>query len=257
MSLLLRLERRIEALVEGMFSRWAHDRVHPVEIGRRLFRAMDESAVAGLDGLMVPNVYRVFLHPREFAPYAELAAPLVAELESSLRARAAELGGRFPGTVRVTLDARDEITPGAIYVEARLAPDETADAGASADASGAARPVSDGDTRIYRRRDPAVPALRLRVHAGPSGAAGREFSLDRPVMTVGRRPDQDIVLDDPSVSRAHARIEITADGVSILDLGSTNGTLVNGRPSGSAQAPLRPGDRIQIGTVLLELLSAP
>jgi hypothetical protein len=253
-SLLVRLERRIEALVEGIFSRWAHDRVHPVEIARRLFRAMDESAVAGLDGLMVPNVYRVFLHPREFEPYAALAAPLVAELESSLRARAAELGGRFPGAVRVTLDARDEITPGGIYVEARLAPDEPADAGAS---SGPAHPVSDGDTRIYRRRDPVLPALRLRVRAGPSGAAGREFSLDRPVMTVGRRPDQDIVLDDPGVSRVHARIEITADGASILDLESTNGTLVNGRPSGSAQVPLRPGDRVQIGTVLLELLSAP
>ncbi|HLJ59325.1 MAG TPA: DUF3662 and FHA domain-containing protein [bacterium] len=256
MSLLMRLERRIEALVEGVFSRWAHDRVHPVEIARRLFRAMDESAVAGLDGLLVPNVYRVFLHPREFEPYAALAAPLVAELESSLRARAGELGGRFPGAVRVTLDARDEITPGAIYVEARLAPDEPA-AASSSGASGSTPPVSDGDTRIYRRRDPALLTLRLRVQAGPSGAAGREFPLDRPVMTLGRRPDQDIVLDDPSVSRAHARIEIAADAASILDLGSTNGTLVNGRPTGSAPVPLRPGDRVQIGTVLLELLSAP
>jgi len=243
-SLLLRLERRIEALVEGMFAPWAHDRVHPVEIGRRVFRAMDEGAVAGLGGLVVPNAYHVFLNPKEFAPYADLAAPLAAELESALRARADELGARFPGTVRVALAARDEITPRAIYVEARLVPDE------------AAGPQDDDDTRIYRPRE-AAPRVRLRVLAGPPGAAGLEFVGVGPVVTIGRRADQDIVLNDPSVSRMHARIEIASDRAEIADLGSTNGTLVNGRPSGAASVPLRAGDRVQLGTVLLELVAGP
>jgi pSer/pThr/pTyr-binding forkhead associated (FHA) protein len=50
---------------------------------------------------------------------------------------------------------------------------------------------------------------------------------------------------------------MTADGATIADLGSTNGTLVNGRPVGPAPVALRPGDRVQVGTVLLELLSEP
>ncbi len=257
MSLLMRLERRIEALVEGMFARWTDDRVHPIEIARRLFKAMDEGAVAGFDGLMLPNAYQVYLHPRDFTPYAALISTLVAELEASLQARAEELGGGFPGVVRVTLESRDEITPGAIYVEARLDATARADGSAGSPVPASAGTRSEDDTRVYRRRSPETPALRLRVQAGPPGAAGREFALDRPVVTIGRRPDQDIVLDDPGVSRAHARIEIVAGSAAIIDLGSTNGTFINGRPSGSTRVSLRPGDRVQVGTVLLELLVEP
>jgi len=243
-SLLLRLERRIEALIEGVFAPWAHDRVHPVEIGRRVFRAMDEGAVAGLGGLIVPNVYQVFLNPHEFAPYADLAAPLAVELEAAVRARVDELGASVPGAVRVSLDARDEIARREIYVEARLVPDE------------APQPRDDGDTRIYRRRDDP-PRVRLRVLAGPPGAAGLEFVGVGPVVTIGRRADQDIVLNDPSVSRTHARIDLAADRAEISDLGSTNGTLVNGKRSGAAPVPLHAGDRVQLGTVLLELITGP
>ncbi len=248
MSLLLRLERRLEALAEAVFSAWGRDRVHPAEIARRVFRAMDDGAMAGVDEMMLPNAYRVFLHPRDFAPYAAVAGQLAAELESSLGARAAELGGRCPGPLRVALDARDEITPGAVYVEARFCPGDEP------------QPQSEppaGETRVYRRRSGAGPTLRLRVQAGPPGTAGREFALDRPALTLGRRPDQDIVLEDPSVSRAHARIEVAGGRPWVVDLGSTNGTLVNGRRAGAEPLPLSPGDRLQVGAVLLELIAEP
>jgi hypothetical protein len=261
-SLLLRLERRLEALALGLFAR-ARDRVHPLEIGRRLLREMDQGAVAGLRGTLAPNEYQVFLHPRDFAPYAALTATLAREFEDTLRDRAHELGAEFPGPVRVTLAARDEITPGEIYVQARLAAadgrmrDDAASApchtGAGDDRE-VAEPTTAGDTRVYRR----VPgALRLRVQAGPPGAAGREFPLDRPATTIGRRTDQDIVLHDPSVSRVHARLELGPDGPSIVDLDSTNGTTVNGHPVQTSPVALRAGDRIQIGSVVLELLAGP
>ncbi len=253
MSLLLRLERQIEALVEGFFSQWGRDRIHPVEIGRRLLQEMDRGAVAGLLGMLVPNDYQVFLNPRDFAPYATLATPLVRELEGALRERAQELGAALPGPLQIVLGARDEITPGQIYVDARLVPGTEAPA-ASARTVGGAEAEPRGvnpDTRVYRRRPGAE---RLRIQAGPPGAAGREFVLDRPVLTIGRRADQDIVLADPSISRAHARIETTEEGTSIVDLDSTNGTLVNGHSVGTSRVALHPGDRIQIGVVLLELL---
>ncbi|HLW59909.1 MAG TPA: FHA domain-containing protein [bacterium] len=110
------------------------------------------------------------------------------------------------------------------------------------------------ETRIYR---PRGGAPRLRVVSGLAGATGREYPLDAPVMTIGRRPDQAIVLNSPSVSRAHARIEIGPRGVVIIDLGSTNGTLVNALRLRGARALLRRGDRIGIGPVVLEYLAAP
>jgi putative peptide zinc metalloprotease protein len=109
-----------------------------------------------------------------------------------------------------------------------------------------------GDTRVYRPRG-AGP--RLRVLDGPPGAAGREFALAGPAVTIGRRADQDIVLVDTSVSRSHARIELDPGGAAIVDLGSTNGTVVNGLCLRGARAALRGGERIEIGAVVLEFLA--
>jgi hypothetical protein len=261
-SLLMRFERRLEAVVEGLFTRWSRDRVHPVEIGRRVLREMETGAVAGLHGALLPNDYRIFLNPKDFAPYGSFAPALVSELADMLRDRAAELDARLAGPVRVGLEAREAIAPGAIYVEARLAPaDERPDVGAPGDApAAAAEPraapaVVPTDTRVYRREHPAAP--RLRVLAGPAGTAGREFLLDRPVLTIGRRADQDIVLDDPSVSRTHARIHLAGADAAVEDLGSTNGTSVNGRPIGSGRATVLDRDRIQVGNALLEYRSTP
>ena len=107
------------------------------------------------------------------------------------------------------------------------------------------------DTRVYR---PSGATPRLRILTGPAEDAGREFALDRPSVTIGRHADQVIVLAEPSVSRAHARIEIGREGATIVDLGSTNGTMVNGlRVRDRAQ--LRGGDHIQIGGVVLEYLA--
>lgn len=108
-----------------------------------------------------------------------------------------------------------------------------------------------GDTRVYR---PPAAGPRLRVLAGPAEEVGREFPLEGPVVTIGRRADQRIVLSDPSVSRAHARIEVGASEIAVVDLGSTNGTVINGHRLRSGRAGLRAGDRIRLGIVLLEFL---
>jgi hypothetical protein len=252
-SLLLRLERRLEAIVEGVFSRWARDQVHPLEIGRRLLREMDCRAVAGVGGTILPNDYRVFLHPKDFAPFEVYTGPLVEELRDTLRARARELQGRLGGPVQLVVAPREEVARGEIYVDARfLSPAEDPGRG-QGDQPGAAQGAPVGDTRVYRR----PRSKRLRIQAGPAGQTGREFLLDQPVTTIGRRDDQDIILDAPSVSRTHARVEIDQEAAVIVDLGSTNGTLVNGRPIRRARVELRHGDRIKIGAVLLEYLAGP
>jgi hypothetical protein len=254
-SLLFRFERRIESLVEGLFTRWSRDRVHPVEIGRRVLREMENGAMAGLHGALLPNEYRVYLNPKDFVPYESFGPALVAELADALRSRAAELGAHLAGPVRVTVEPRDAIVAGEIYVEARLAPSaEPTPAGTATEGPRDApvAPAVGTDTRVYRQH-PVVP--RLRVLAGPPGTAGREFLLDRPTITIGRRADQDIVIDDPSVSRAHARIHGGTGEAALEDAGSTNGTALNGRRIGGGRVPVRDGDRIHIGNVVLQYRS--
>jgi hypothetical protein len=82
---------------------------------------------------------------------------------------------------------------------------------------------------------------------------GRMVSLTQPEVTIGRLPECDVVVDDPGASRQHAQIRRTDGGFVLVDLGSTNGTLVNDEPI--REHVLENGDRITIGETVLEFRS--
>lgn len=94
---------------------------------------------------------------------------------------------------------------------------------------------------------PATRPLRLRVESGPYG--GRSFEVSSGVMSVGRAIDNDLVFDDPSLSRKHGRLTNAAGRVEVEDLGSSNGTWVNGRRID--RSPLQPGDVLRFGELQL------
>jgi pSer/pThr/pTyr-binding forkhead associated (FHA) protein len=95
-----------------------------------------------------------------------------------------------------------------------------------------------------------VPPRLLHILSGPS--AGDVFPVRRQVTTIGRALDNDVVLTDAEVSRHHARIEYRNGAFEVVDLGSTNGTSVNGLPISRAQ--LQDGDVVSFGTAQLELV---
>src|SRR5438067_7155964 len=86
--------------------------------------------------------------------------------------------------------------------------------------------------------------------------AGREYPLDRDSLTIGRQEGNAIALDDTQASRQHARLDVRGGQISVTDLGSANGTRVNGERIGETRA-LRPGDMLQIGTSILKLDAPP
>lgn len=102
-----------------------------------------------------------------------------------------------------------------------------------------------------------IPDLRpgtgmLVVIRGPN--AGSRFLLDRELTTVGRHPDSHLFLDDVTVSRRHAEITNEDGGLTIHDLGSLNGTYVNG--DRVEERPLQTGDEVQVGRFKLVFLGA-
>ncbi len=94
-------------------------------------------------------------------------------------------------------------------------------------------------------KQPDPKPLQLVVHAGP--LAGKGFPITGQALTFGRDPDNDITLDDSEVSRHHARLLQQEEQIILEDLGSTNGTLVNGNPI-VGQHLLQPADIISIGS---------
>ena len=81
--------------------------------------------------------------------------------------------------------------------------------------------------------------------------AGQEHALDRPKLVLGRGPGVDVAFDDAEMSRQHAAVEFTGGGFRLCDLGSTNGTLVNGTLVRARE--LAHGDRIELGQHVVQL----
>lgn len=102
-------------------------------------------------------------------------------------------------------------------------------------------------------REPALPAghrFALKVIEGDR--PGAEYPIRKPVTVIGRKK-ADIILDDPEVSRRHAEVAIYGERAVIRDLGSTNGTFVNG--VAVRLSDIGPGDRVQVGNTVLEVLA--
>ncbi len=103
-----------------------------------------------------------------------------------------------------------------------------------------------------QRPAPPPPQLPTRIDIVAGPAAGRSLNLDRSAVTIGRSSDCTFVLDDDFASSRHARITRAPEGWVLEDLGSTNGTRVNGAPVESPVL-LPPGSSVQIGKTMLEL----
>ena len=237
-----RVERFFERLVERPSARLFRTRLQPIQVLRRIERAMD--AGRGADGTrgLVPDQFLVRLHPADLAaliPADEVASELASGALNFARAHGYALRDR----PRVTLQPDPTLRPGDAEVDAEVSP--VIDHVASAD-------LADGGTRVFEV--PVVRAPGVVIEVREPGGSPRRIELTGAPMRIGRAPECELVLKDSRASRRHARLH-ARDGVLVLtDLGSTNGTRVNGNRI--TELVLGEGDRIQIGDTSLVVEAA-
>jgi hypothetical protein len=241
-----RVERFFERLVERPSARLFRTRLQPIQVLRRIERAMEaERGSAGRPGL-VPDQFTVRLNPADLAtlvPAADVAAELASGALQFARAHSYALRGR----PRVTLRPDAMLRPGEVDVEAVVSP-------ASVEPDpGAIGGDADTGTRVFEV--PVVRAPEVVVEVREPGRAARRIPVSGAPIRIGRAPECELVLKDSRVSRRHARLH-ARDGVLVLtDLGSTNGTRVNGHRV--TEMVLGAGDRIEIGDTRLVVEAAP
>ncbi len=206
------LERRLERMVEGVFRR-SRGSIRPIELGRRLVREMDDNRTVDVKGRrMVPNDFTVLLSASDHAGFSDIEAALITELAEAAREYAREEAYHFIGPVRVGLSVDNGLNPGRFGIVSQL-----------------------------KQAPGGVGAGSIVL---PSG---QRVGLGEHTTSVGRLPECSITIEDGNVSREHARIKPGSNGYVVQDLGSTNGTLVNGqRISGSRM--LADGDIISFGS---------
>jgi hypothetical protein len=206
-------ERRLERLVEGAFTKAFRSGLQPLEIGRRLVKELDAGRTVGVHGVVAPNHFTVVLSPADFERFESFRDALARELADAAREHARDEDFHFVGPVTVDLTEDPARRQGDLKVEATIMQGE---GGWSA-----ALVLPDGG--------------RVALTVGEA--------------VIGRLPDCAVPLSDPQVSRHHAMVRRDADGFRVVDLGSTNGTKLNGTLV--AEHLLRDGDEIVVGNTAI------
>jgi hypothetical protein len=208
-------ERRLENLVEGVFSRVFKSNLRPVELGRRLVREMDVRRSIGVRGTpLAPNDFTITVNEQDHERFSEIGDSLPRELADAAREHGREEGYTFIGPIHVELVADPGRRLGDFSIESR-----------------------------FKQGEGGVGAGSLVL---PNN---ERYVLGNHATTLGRLPDCDITLNDGNVSRHHAEIRPLGEGFVLVDLGSTNGSKVNGMRV--SQQELVDGDELSFGSIRL------
>jgi hypothetical protein len=235
------LERFLERLFERPTARLLGVHVEPVTLARRLERAMDEKRRVDAVGMLAPTRFSVRVSPRDAARLAGHPT-LEDDLATAALDHARRRGYRILERPTVALLGAPEIAPGDVHVTVGFAD------GRLPPISPDARPEM---TMVHSLPNAGPPGLALRISA--PGRPARDVVLDGRPLTIGRATDVDLVLADPLASRRHARLSSRGGRFVLADLGSRNGTRVNGAPV--REAVVGPGDRIEVGATRLEIVA--
>ncbi len=230
MGVLQRFERRLEGLIEGTFAKVFRGGVEPVEIAKALQREATDRKTVSATRVLVPNSFTVELAPDDKKRLGPYAAPLGREFAAMVREHADEMRWVFVGPVSVELEEQPDLSTGVFRVRSAVVEGE----------------LDSGLTSAIAALRPATATL---VVSSENGAAPKTVELRRDVTVIGRGSDADLRLSDTGVSRRHAEVRREGDDVVFVDLGSTNGSMVNGRAA--ERVRLTPGDRIQLGRTTL------
>ncbi len=213
------IERRLERLVEGFFSKAFRSDVQPAEIARRMLREQEAAKTVSVGAVYSPNLYEVHLSPQDHERLAGLADELSTEFQKLLKDNARDRGWRLPGGIDIAFVADQNQQEGQFEVAALHKSDDSS----------------------------SSQVMEAELHL--AGDDGQVWKLTGHQLTVGRLASCDVVIPDPNASREHARLELREDGWVIVDLDSTNHTFVNGAMI--KERTLREGDEIRIGQVVL------
>jgi len=283
---LARFEAFIQRVVEGPFARIFPSRLEPVEIARKLERALEDNTLLQGEGRrLAPNIYDVYLSIKDHQQMSPSQAVLIRDWQNNL----VEFARHRRYTLRtmpiIRLHSDTSLSPSIVRIET-----EIADRQGGSDGGMATQALSADQLAQLRAQLPAsqsLPGINSSPNQPPVAAktgghapghahqpassthqpplqqaampqawltirlpnSGQEtYRIEKPIVNIGRQLSNDIIVEDKRVSRYHAQIKYQPDGqFAIFDLGSTNGITINMTPH-MRQHVLRNGDQFTIGS---------
>lgn len=230
MSALNRFEQFMESIVEDSVARLFRSPVQPAEIAKRLERAMESQQTISVRRVIVPNLYRVFLNPGDFAAFERFRTEVEREMANYLSELATERNFTMLEHPKVIMGEDTAVPRRTIQVVAETGQQN-----------------KDGtqvmSTTAHMQVVPQAQRRALLLLETPDGP--HPIPLESTLLTLGRGLNNDIILEDTRVSRHHAQLRYKTRRFWVTDLNSTNGTYINGERI--SEADLRNGDVLSLG----------
>ncbi|MCC9308009.1 DUF3662 and FHA domain-containing protein [Kitasatospora sp. RB6PN24] len=279
MGVLKKFEQRLEGLVNGTFAKVFKSEVQPVEIAGALQRECDNNAtIWNRERTVVPNDFIVELSPHDHERLSPYAGQLGQELAGMVLEYAEAQRYSFLGPLQVNLERADDLDTGLYRVRSRTLAGDAPEPSAAAYQQPAPQPGygqpepgpgwAQSSQPTYAGSAPLSPTPPATPPAAPAGGNVRPFpgsgtgagtrrwievngtrhQITGNACVLGRSTEADVRIDDPGVSRKHAEIR-PGNPAMVLDLGSTNGIVVDGQHT--QRATLRDGSRIVVGSTTI------
>lgn len=244
MGVIQRFERRLEGMVEGAFARAFKSELQPVEVASAVQREMDDRAAIVAQGrTLVPNDFVVEISQQDGQRLQVYADSLSQELANLAREYAKEQGYSFVGPVRVRFENAGDLATGMFRIRSGVIRGSTVEGGEVRHAATDVPQAGRGGAFAGN------PRLLVTTAVEGSDTTQRTYEINTPVTLLGRGTDCDLRLVDPGVSRHHAEIRVEGPEIVLVDLGSTNGSFVNGQPI--RRVTLVDGSRVTMGRTTL------
>jgi hypothetical protein len=253
MSVLRRIESKLESLFEGVFGRAFRTNVQPVELARKLIKEMDDHRNVSVSRVYVPNEYTIYLAPPDREQFSSYERQLRDELSDYLAEHARREGYALLTPPIVELATDDDLDVGVFGIATRMVQTDPR----PGEPEGQAQP---SHTMIYKP-SAVPPVLQPTEAASPVelgveheiavlSFGGERHEVGKPRVVLGRSKDADLQVPDPNVSRRHAELRQEGAAYWLVDLDSTNGIEVRGKRV--KRLKLEDGSRFTIGSTEIE-----
>lgn len=250
MNKIARFEALAERLVEGTFARLFAGRLSPLEVATHLTRAMEDHQTISQEGIsQAPTHYWVYLHPEDCDALAVEQPTLEIELARHVTELAAQAGLELRVTPMIQVLPDKKLEPHEVHVEARLMSGEPA----PLERTHEFKPTVVTTTKPKATSEVRESDGEVKEMIAPPGRpflileGRRHVNLLRATMAIGRALDNDVIIEDPRVSRHHAQLRRRYGRYVLYDLGSSGGTHINGYPV--EECVLHAGDVISFAGV--------
>jgi hypothetical protein len=233
-GILREIEKRLEGAFEGFFARaLPGGGVQPIELGKRMVRAMEEEKTSAVSGaIFVPNAFLFKLSSKDHQRLTQIESTLRKELAAvALRAKSSE-SWQMVGPPEIDIVEDAALKSGTFAVEATFVESEKPE------------PDAGPQTQLIQM------SLAADAELVQIGKTSHTWPLSKEAVVIGRMEGCDVIIPDPGISRRHAEIRREGDEWVVVDLGSTNGTEINGARVNRHR--LLPGDRLLLGDTTLE-----